>query len=48
MEYKHFSPGVDLYHHVRQGFVGQRSSLNRWCITHGITRQLAEAALKGM
>jgi hypothetical protein len=48
MEYKNFSPGRDLYYLVRQGFVGQRTSLNRWCITHGVTRQLAEAALKGM
>ncbi len=42
------TPGVDLYVQVRQGFVGQNSSLNRWCREKNVTRQHAEAALKGM
>lgn len=40
--------GPDLYILVRQGFVGQNSSLNRWCKENGINRRNAEAALKGM
>lgn len=48
MNCKNFIPGADLYHKVRQGFVGQRTSLNNWCITNGVTRQAAEASLKGM
>jgi hypothetical protein len=43
-----FQPGPALYLLVRQGFVGQNSSLNAWCREHGVARQNAEAALKGM
>lgn len=42
------SPGVDLYIQVRKGFVGQNSSLNRWCKCNDVKRQHAEACLKGM
>lgn len=42
------NPSINLYISVRQGFVGQNTSLNRWCKENGISRQLAEAALKGM
>lgn len=41
-------PGVALYVKVRQGFVGQNTSLNRFCTENDITRQHAEASLKGM
>ncbi|MEL4302341.1 hypothetical protein ACE02Z_12105 [Shewanella xiamenensis] len=41
-------PGIELYIKVRQGFVGQQSSLNRWCKENGVSRQNAEAVLKGM
>lgn len=40
------SPG--LYVAVRAGFVNQGSSLNKWCLAHGVSRQTAERALSGV
>lgn len=48
MKSNHLVPGLELYVKVRQGFVGQNSSLNRFCKENGIARQNAEASLKGM
>ena len=48
MNINEIKPGPDLYVQVRQGFVGQDSSLNKWCLENGIKRQNAVAALKGM
>ncbi|MGY8872755.1 MAG: hypothetical protein ACKVJE_20175 [Pseudomonadales bacterium] len=42
------SPSVDLYNRVSAGFVGQNSSLNKFCTGEGINRRSAESALKGM
>ncbi|KEQ19200.1 hypothetical protein [Endozoicomonas numazuensis] len=43
-----FAPGPELYVRVRQGFVGQDSSLNRWCIENGVNRHSAMSCLKGV
>ena len=48
MKINNLLPGVELYIRVRQGFVGQSSSLNRFCTDNGISRRNAEACLKGM
>ena len=48
MKLNEHKAGPELYVLVRQGFVGQNSSLNRWCKENGINRRNAEAALKGM
>lgn len=48
MNINEIKAGPDLYVQVRQGFVGQNSSLNRWCLENGIKRQNAMACLKGM
>lgn len=48
MNINEIKPSPDLYLQVRIGFVGQNSSLNKWCTDNGITRQNAVAALKGM
>ena len=37
----------NTYRMVRAGFVAQGTTLNRWCIANGISRQTAEKALKG-
>lgn len=38
----------NLYLLVRAGFVNQGTTLNKWCIAHGVNRQTAEKALKGI
>lgn len=48
MNLNQIKPGPDLYLLVRQGFIGQNTSLNRWCCENGVGRRNAEAALKGM
>lgn len=48
MEHLDITPSIDLYNQVRGGFVGQGKTINGWCISNGVTRQAAEAALKGM
>ena len=42
------APGPELYVRVRQGFVGQNSSLNRWCMDNGVNRHGAVSCLKGV
>jgi hypothetical protein len=48
MNLNQIKAGPDLYLLVRQGFIGQNTSLNRWCCENGVGRRNAEAALKGM
>ena len=38
----------NLYLAVRTGFISQGTSLNQWCIAHGVNRQTAERALAGL
>jgi lambda repressor-like predicted transcriptional regulator len=40
-------PSPELYAQVRAGFVKQGTSLNQWCIAHGIHRQSARKVLLG-
>ena len=40
-------PSPDLYAKVRAGFVRQGTTLNKWCIAHGLPRQNARAVLLG-
>lgn len=39
--------GRELYQKVRGKLVIKGTTLNRWCIENGVTRQWAEKALKG-
>ena len=48
MNHNHLKPGPELYLLVRQGFIWQNTSLNRWCNENNVGRRNAEAALKGM
>ena len=41
-------PSKSLHLNVRAGFVAQGTSLGRWCRDHGVRRQNAEKALKGV
>jgi len=41
------TPSPDLYAQVRAGFVRQGTTLNKWCIAHGIHRQSARKVLLG-
>lgn len=38
---------TDLYLAVRAAFVARGTTLNAWCIAHGVNRQTAERSLKG-
>lgn len=40
-------PSPDLYATVRAGFVRQGTTLNQWCIAHGLKRQSARKVLLG-
>lgn len=37
----------DIYLAVRAAFVNQGTTLNKWCLSNGVSRQSAEKALKG-
>ncbi|MGO2233490.1 MAG: hypothetical protein ACTH5B_05405 [Marinomonas sp.] len=39
---------IELYTRVKAGFILQGSSLGRWCLNNGVSRQNAAQALKGI
>jgi hypothetical protein len=51
MDIKYTDPsdsGETIYAQVRSGFIAQGSSLNKWCLDHGVKRENARACLLGL
>ena len=47
MNVNNHTPSRDLYNQVRAGFIGQGSSLTKWCRNNGIKPQNAIHCLMG-
>lgn len=47
MQNKQLSPSLNLYRHVRAGFIAQGSTITTWCRERGVNPTNARSALVG-